>query len=78
MTFEIGLDVPGTELGVDLLFHYNADEHRLVGFGLSFGMSIGLSPVDLTTNRCNTRQTSLQLKYTSCTQDLRTYVTDSI
>ena len=39
--FEMGLDVTGTEIGVDLWLHYNADEHRLVGFGLSFGMSIG-------------------------------------
>ena len=55
VTFEIGIDVPGSELGIDLLFHYNAEENRLVGFGLSFGMGIGLSPVDLATSRCNTR-----------------------
>lgn len=55
LTIEIGLDVPATELGFDVLFHYSTSEHRIVGFGFAFGMRIGLSPVDFATSRCYTR-----------------------
>ena len=56
ITVELGMDIPGTEFGVDVLVHFNEAEKRFIGFGLSFGMGIGLSPIDIATSRCNTRQ----------------------
>ena len=34
---ELGMDLPGTEFGVDVLVHSKA-EKRFIGFGLSFGI----------------------------------------
>ena len=56
--FEMGLDVTGTEIGVDLPFHYNADIQTSISRFHSFFWNEyrRLSPVDLTTSRCNARQ----------------------
>ena len=54
VTIELGMDVPGTEIGFDFLIHYSPADRKFVGFGLAFGMGIGLSPVDFASSRCST------------------------
>lgn len=56
-TVEVGVDIPGTEIGIDILLHFSQTQvdSKLIGFGFAVGMGIGLSPVDVATSFCNTK-----------------------
>ncbi len=54
VTVELGLDVPLTEIGIDVLLHFNHEAQEFIGFGLSFGVGVGLNSVDIASSVCRT------------------------
>ncbi len=54
ITVELGMDIPGTEIGIDVLLHFNHITRKIIGFGLSFGVGVGLIPVDIASSLCKT------------------------
>ena len=54
--FEVGLDIPFTEAGVDVLFYQTEDGKRATGVGISFGIGIGLLWVDVAVSHCTTKK----------------------
>ncbi len=55
VTVEMGADVPLTEVGIDFLLHYNHITRKVIGFGLSFGVGVGLIPIDFASSFCKTQ-----------------------
>ena len=56
LTVELGLDIPGSKSGIDLLLHFKAKERRFIGYGFALGMGRGLSPIDFSVLSCDTKQ----------------------
>ena len=51
-----GGDIPGSELGASKGLVFSDDMKEVIGATFSIGAGVGLSPIDLTVEKCDTKQ----------------------